>query len=737
MRKMFLLLLLVAGTTSAYSVSYKYGTIKGVFSVASGKKVVFSQGNLQYQASTGTWRFATNQYDVVGNASVGNVSENEEKCNNALIADDYTGWIDLFGWNTSAAPTQTTESDPTAAFVDWGANKISNAYNKANQWRTLSRDEWLYLFNNRPNAAALFGQGCVEGINGMIVLSDDWVPPTAVTFTPKPENFTTNVYTASEWKEMEKNGALFLPACGWRSVPNVSQVNEVGGYFSSDQPGATSTSNLIHIHFTAATTSVAGGSASQKCAWGVRLVADCFQEVNIGVVYPEAGQPSQPTTLYPSSPNYGVVGKVTLPDDAPYEVVNIGFYSADGNSYSESKFNPNTTYKMQVVLRPKLGYSFPMSPGTDDYPDRTRLAAIVNGETLSSFNCWKSNTIGLTMSFTTGDADILATPVYSYNGWGFQDTAHLAITCATEGAKIYYTTDGTTPSKTHGTLYEQPIWFNVTPELDGTNVVVKAISTRDDEVSDVVSHSFRLYRTECTITPHFNAEQGSATVTPATAKYGDQVAITVEPIYGYTLDTLYMNGRSEKIENFVYTIPASRTSLTLMVLFKAAERVKNVAVSAEFPKAGKNVPSGAIVAGDPLFNVLGKATVAPGANYGVAEYEFGDADGNPIETAQFAPYTKYTMAVTLATNEGYCFPLAGGIVDDSQITATINEVDPTSTSVGATTFTVVTEFTTGEVDPTAINNIENRVQTTKVIRDGQLIIRHNGKTFNAIGQEVK
>ena len=36
------------------------GVINGLFSVSSTKKVYFSQGNLQYQASTNTWRFAEN-----------------------------------------------------------------------------------------------------------------------------------------------------------------------------------------------------------------------------------------------------------------------------------------------------------------------------------------------------------------------------------------------------------------------------------------------------------------------------------------------------------------------------------------------------------------------------------------------------------------------------------------------------------------------------------------------------
>ena len=60
------------------------------FLVSATKQVRFSQGNLQYQASTNTWRFAETQYSIVGNA-------------NENISSSYSGWIDLFGRGTSGS----------------------------------------------------------------------------------------------------------------------------------------------------------------------------------------------------------------------------------------------------------------------------------------------------------------------------------------------------------------------------------------------------------------------------------------------------------------------------------------------------------------------------------------------------------------------------------------------------------------------------------------------------------
>ena len=59
------------------------GSLCGFISIGEDKRIVFSKGNLQYQASTGIWRFAEKQYDIVG-------KDNEK------ISDTYDGWIDLF-----------------------------------------------------------------------------------------------------------------------------------------------------------------------------------------------------------------------------------------------------------------------------------------------------------------------------------------------------------------------------------------------------------------------------------------------------------------------------------------------------------------------------------------------------------------------------------------------------------------------------------------------------------------
>ena len=228
------------------------GAIDGKFTINSnGDQVYFSKGNLQYQASTSTWRFAEHQYDYVGDASNGNVYVGEVKCNNANISSTYIGWIDLFGYGTSGynnnqtcwQPYSTTEnssyyySGNLSGNADWGYNAISNGGNRENMgWRSLTNAEWNYIFNTRNTSSNVrYAMGQVNGVKGVIVLPDDWDSSIYVFNNPNGGNLTSNTITVDEWNNLlEANGAAFLPAAGYRQNTVVKLVGECGNYFYND-----------------------------------------------------------------------------------------------------------------------------------------------------------------------------------------------------------------------------------------------------------------------------------------------------------------------------------------------------------------------------------------------------------------------------------------------------------------------------------------------------------------------
>ena len=221
----------------------------GVFSVGSNKKVIFSKGNLQYQASTKTWRFAEHQWDIIG-------SENSK------ISENYSGWIDLFGWGTSGYngenPWTTSkwktdygngEMDIAGTNYDWGVyNTISNGGGKS--WRTLTRDEWVYVFNTRCTSSGIrYAKATVNGVNGVILLPDNWSSSNySLSNTNKTyASFNSNRISQSDWtNKFESNGAVFLPAAGGRYVTNVSRVGSFGYYWSASYHNS---SSVRYVYF--------------------------------------------------------------------------------------------------------------------------------------------------------------------------------------------------------------------------------------------------------------------------------------------------------------------------------------------------------------------------------------------------------------------------------------------------------------------------------------------------------
>ena len=191
------------------------------FSVSPTKKVKFSQGNLQYQASTKTWRFAEHQWDIIGNG-------------NKYISKNYNGWIDLFCWGTGNNPTMMMTND-FLRFRDWGNNTILNV--KCNSWFTLTNNEWVYVFEIRStNSGIRYAKAIVNGVNGVILLPDNWSNSSYILkkSNKSDASFSSNRISNCDWIDrLEANGAVFLPAAGGRAGTNVVCVGSRGNYWSA------------------------------------------------------------------------------------------------------------------------------------------------------------------------------------------------------------------------------------------------------------------------------------------------------------------------------------------------------------------------------------------------------------------------------------------------------------------------------------------------------------------------
>lgn len=234
------------------------GAISGKFTInANGDQVYFSQGNMQYIGSAATpyWKFADHQWEYFGTSTGQN-------------SDDPNVDRDLFGFGTSGwnngnyyyQPYDTYEVEDhgdsndgygpidgtneysyslTGAYAnaDWGVyNAISNGGNMPGLWRTLTFDEWSYLFYDRTTPSSIrYAHAVVNGHSGIVLLPDDW--STSVYELNETNEFEgqyeLNMIALEDWSNMETNGAVFLPAAGERNGTKVRSVGYWGQYWTS------------------------------------------------------------------------------------------------------------------------------------------------------------------------------------------------------------------------------------------------------------------------------------------------------------------------------------------------------------------------------------------------------------------------------------------------------------------------------------------------------------------------
>lgn len=249
------------------------GALTGIFT-ACDKQVVFSQGNLQYRASSNTWRFADNQYDYIGD-------------DNKNVSSYYNGWIDLFGWGTSGYDHGAVSYQPWSVNnsyanyyaygqsdynlndqtgkADWGYNPISNGGNTENIWRTLTKDEWDYILNVRYVESGIrFAKAKVNDIKGLILLPDNWSASIyeLQNTNSTAANYEDNTIDLASWNyTFENNGAVFLPVAGYRAPTTYYSGS---GYYWTATSKSTNYAYIINV---------AGSSGENYRNWGscVRL----------------------------------------------------------------------------------------------------------------------------------------------------------------------------------------------------------------------------------------------------------------------------------------------------------------------------------------------------------------------------------------------------------------------------------------------------------------------------------
>lgn len=221
----------------------------------------------------------------------------------------------------------------------------------------------------------------------------------------------------------------------------------------------------------------------------------------------------------------------------------------------------------------------------------------------------------VTSSTQTAPKLTVAAPVFKPDGTiSFRGTQTVEISCATPGASIYYTTDGTTPTST-GMVYSGAISLTSTTTIqaiavkaDMNDSAVAAVtftrrsSSGGGDISSVPGYDVSADKTE----------NGAIAVSPKSASKGDTVTITAAPDKGYELSGIKVidqNGREVKLTDkgsgkYTFTMPAGKVTIKADFIAQTADSVfADVSADAYYYEAVKWAADKGITGGigDSLF----------------------------------------------------------------------------------------------------------------------------------------
>lgn len=229
-------------------------------SVAAGRQVYFSQGDLEYNTNNSTWQFG------------------EE-------SDAYTSFstppiYDIFRFgNCTGNPSSPAATTDLIGSAEWGNLPITNGGNTANNgWRTPSMSEFAYMLRYRTTDVTINGisnchflQCKVNGQKGLLIFPDNFADnmPADIDYsgwnsnnldtrreqpsaTAAARNYVVEYVDISldDWAKLCRVGCNFMVEDGWYSDDGTTHVLQTdGGAYWTSTVVPNSTNNAYVLYF--------------------------------------------------------------------------------------------------------------------------------------------------------------------------------------------------------------------------------------------------------------------------------------------------------------------------------------------------------------------------------------------------------------------------------------------------------------------------------------------------------
>lgn len=729
MRKLHFFSILVAlslATTNLWATPpAANGQLTCKFSVSGSTQVYFAQGNLQYNSDNQKWQFASEQYEYIGTGA-GNTSVTVDgKANNTGITDLF-GWVGAssiwtglkqYGITSSGAGNAVNgygNNGSEALKIDWGRLAITNGGNTSNSgWRTLTKDEWVYLLDTRTgNKASTIGtttnvryaKGQIDSYCGLFLFPDGVTFATSEFTSVNNLNTTNKSFnvgvrcTLAQWRALEEKGCVFLPAAGIRvnySYIKVDNVGTSGSYWSSSPAVSNDPNYANEMGFdgTRLFSSVSSIRYYHRAVRLVKVTSDAIKTASVTTA------PSPKANLtYTGSAQALVNGGVAQGGTMMYRKGTSGSYS--------------TTIPTETNVGTYRVYYY--------------------AEGIGCFN----NSTATFVDVTIAKADYTPSGTYSVSGnslsYNGSTQALVSVTGSVSDGTIWYKlgdSDWTTEIPSASAMGDYHVWYKVVPSnsnyKDTEPVEVLASITiptvTDNSDAATINAVLALNPTALKVERTIYADGEYNTICLPFAVSASELTTSTHPLYGY-----------ERLKAFKGAkVSGSGQDLSIDIFVEDVDHMDaGVPYLITYPAGNADIVN-------PVFTDITVTETTPGSV---------SADGVTFQ-GMFAqvhidPYTEETRAydyLFLGANSQLNWPLASETSSDVKMRGfrAYFIIDRTVITPAQAPAGTRARFVNAPKQPTSIENTELNTQAQKLLENGQLIILKNGIKYNAQGQVLK
>ena len=326
----------------------------------------------------------------------------------------------------------------------------------------------------------------------------------------------------------------------------------------------------------------------------------------------------------------------------------------------------------------KADVTWDTASGNYDPSVLTEQVVTLNGRVTCPENI-DANGVPLTtrITITVSAAGIVGAPTPSVESGTYTENQKVALESSTEGATIYYTTDGAEPGRTTGTRYTGPI---TVPGTEGQSITttLKAIAVKDGmQDSEVKTFTYTINIPKPIVKHTITATAGAnGSISPSgnvEVVEGADQTFTITANDGYEIESLKVDGAAVSTATS-YTFRNVRAAHTIEATFKQK-------ITVEKPSIGKQPQNVSVKAGEQA-----TFTVAATGTDLKYQWQIDRNDGKGFADIAGADRASYTTSAVDKNCNGYKYQC---VISNSA----------GSVTTGAATLTV-TEDVTPPVQPT-------------------------------------